>query len=122
MAEVAAPPPTTTPPPPLRQIGPFVVGARLVDDWSIDGLTIDEHGFTVTLRGGAGSARLGVTCAPLGHETPFDLGPAHIFYFNDVPFDSIASAGTALRESVRRAAGEVEVCKAIAAWCAAAGS
>jgi hypothetical protein len=119
-AEVAAPPPT--PSPARRQIGPFVVGARLVDDWSIDGLAIGDRGFTVTLRGSAGSARFGVTCAAFAHKTPFDVGAAHIFYFNDASFDSLAGAGKALRETVRRAAGKVEVCHAIAAWCAASGS
>jgi len=119
-AEVAAPP--APPLPSRRQIGPFVVGTRLVDDWSIDGLTIGDHGFTVTLRGSAGSARFGVTCAAFAHKTPFDVGAAHIFYFNDASFDSLAGAGKTLRETVRRAAGKVEVCHAIAAWCAASGS
>jgi hypothetical protein len=129
-AKVAAPPatlpppsaPPTTPLPPLRQIGPFVVGARLVDDWAIDRLTIGERGFTITLRGGAGNARFEVTCAASEHGSPFDFGAAHIFYSNDVSFDSLEEAGKALRETVRRAAGEVEVCDAIATWCAAVGS
>ena len=122
LAPPAPPPPPATPLPPRRQIGPFVVGAPLVDDWSIDGLAIADHGFTVTLRGSAGSARFGVTCAAFEHKTPFDVGAAHIFYFNDASFDSLAGAGKALRETVRRAAGKVEVCHAIAAWCAAPGS
>ena len=124
-AEVAAPPvtpPPATPLPPLRQIGPFVVGAALVDDWSIDRLTIGERGLTVTLRGGAGNARFEITCAASEYSSPFDLGAAHIFYPNDVSFDSLEGAGKALRETVRRAAGEVEVCDAIAGWCAAPGS
>jgi len=108
-------------PPALRQIGPFVVGATLIDDWSIDRLTIGERGFTITLRGGAGNARFEVTCAS-EHRSPFDLGAAHIFYPNDVSFDSLEEAGKALRETVRRAAREDEVCDAIAAWCAAPGS
>ena len=112
----AAPPPTL--PPPLRQIGPFVVGATLVDDWSIDRLTIGERGFTITLRGGAGNARFEVTCAASEHRSPFDVGPAHIFYPNDVPFASLQKAGKALGEAVRRAAGAVDICEAIAAWCA----
>jgi hypothetical protein len=100
----------------------LVVGTRLVGDWSIDGLAIADHGFTVTLRGSAGSARFGVTCAPFEHKTPFDVGAAHIFYFNDSPFDSLEGTGKALRETVRRAAGKDNVCDAIAAWCAASGS
>src|SRR5262249_53186311 len=110
-----APPPA--PRPPLRQIGPFVLGATLVDGWSIDRLAIGERGFTITLRGGAGNARFDVTCAPSEHNSPFDVGAAHIFYSNDVSFRSIEQAGKALRETVRRAAGAVEVCDAIATWC-----
>jgi hypothetical protein len=121
-ADVPAPPPPAAPLPPLRQIGPFVVGAALVDDWSIDRLTIDERGFTVALRGGAGNARFEVTCATSGYTSPFDLGAAHIFYPNDVAFDSLEGAGKALRETVRRAAGDVDVCDAIAGWRAAPGS
>jgi len=98
------------------------VGATLVDDWSIDRLTIGERGFIITLRGGAGNARFEVTCAASEHTSPFDFGAAHIFYSNDVPFDWLEEAGKALRETVRRAAGEVEVCDAIATWCASPGS
>jgi hypothetical protein len=89
----------------------------VVHDWSIERLTIDERGFVITLRGGAGSARFEVTCAASEHSSPFDVGAAHIFYFNDVPFASLEEAGKALRETVRRAAGEDDVCKAIAMWC-----
>jgi hypothetical protein len=118
------PPPSAPPatlPPPLRQIGPFVVGATMVGDWSIDRLSIGERGFTITLHGGAGIARFEVTCAASEHRSPFDIGAAHIFYPNNVPFDSLRDAGTALRETVRRATREAEVCDAIAAWCAAPG-
>jgi hypothetical protein len=108
---------TPAPRPPLRQIGPFVVGATLVDDWSIDRLAMGERGFTITLRGGAGNARFDVTCAPSEHRSPFDLGAAHIFYSNDVSFRSLEKAGKALRETLRRSAGAVEVCDAIATWC-----
>ncbi len=122
VARVAAPPATPPPEPPspptVQQIGPFVVGTMLVHDWSIDRLTIDERGFVVTLRGRAGNARFAVTCAASEHDSPFDLGAAHILYFNDVPFASLEEAGKALRETVRRAAGEVDVCDAIATWCA----
>jgi hypothetical protein len=125
-AEAAPPPapsaPPTTLPQPLRQIGPFVVGATLVDDWSIDRLTIGERGFTVTLRGGGVNARFEVTCAASEHNSPFDLDAAHVFYPNDVPFDVLQDAGEALRETLRGAAGGTEVCAAIAAWCAAPGS
>jgi len=114
-AQVPAPP--TAPGLPLRQIGPFVVGATLVDDWSIDRLTVAERGFTITLHGGAGNARFEVTCAPSEHRSPFDLGAAHIFYSNDVSFRSLGQAGKALRETLRRAAGAVDVCDAIATWC-----
>jgi hypothetical protein len=114
-AQVPAPP--AAPRPPLRQIGPFVVGATLVDDWSIDRLEIGERGFTITLRGGAGNARFDVTCAPSEHRSPFDVGAAHIFYSNDVSLRSLQGAGKALRETVRRAAGPDEVCDAIATWC-----
>jgi hypothetical protein len=120
-----APPPSAPPatsPPPLRQIGPFVVGATLADDWSIDRLTIGERGFVIALRGSAGTARFEVTCTASEHRSPFDLGAAHIFYSQDVAFDSLEGAGTALREAVRSAAGDVQVCDAIAAWRAAPGS
>jgi len=109
--------PPTTSPPTVQQIGPFVVGAMLVHDWSIDRLTIGERGFVITLRGHAGNARFEVTCAASENNSPFDVGAAHIFYFKDVPFASLEDAGKALRETVRRAAGEVDVCEAIATWC-----
>jgi hypothetical protein len=121
---VTMPPPSeapTTSPPSVQQIGPLVVGATLVHDWSIDRLTIDDRGFVVTLRGGAGNARFAVTCAASDHKSPFDLGAAHIS-FNDVPFASLEEAGKALRETMRRAAGEVDVCEAIATWCATLAS
>jgi hypothetical protein len=126
VAQVAAPPPTappppseppTTSPPTVQQIGPFVVGAMLVHDWAIERLTLGERGFVITLRGRAGNARFEVTCAASEHSSPFDVGAAHIFFFNDVPVDSLQDAGKALRETVRRAAGEVDVCEAIATWC-----
>ena len=93
----------------------------MVDDWSIDRLTIGERGFIITLHGGAGIARFEVTCAASEHRSPFDVGAAHIFYPNNVPFDSVRDVGTALRETVRRTAREAQVCDAIAAWCAAPG-
>ena len=109
--------PPTTAPATVQQIGPFVVGATLVHDWSIERLTIDERGFVITLRGGAGNARFAVTCAAVEHGSPFDVGGAHILYFKDVPVTALEDAGKALRETLRRAAGDVDVCEAIAMWC-----
>ena len=109
-----------TPLPALQRLGPFAVGATLGEGWSIERLEPTERGFTVTLAGRPGRARFELSCAPSEHTSPFDLGPAHIFYSNDVPFAALAGAGNALRDVVRGAAADQDICAALETWRAAA--
>jgi len=115
-------PALATPSQSLRAVGPFAIGAAMGDDWSIQRLEITERGFTITLRGTPGRARFELTCAPSEHASPFDLGAAHIFYSNDVPFAALTGAGNALRDVVRGAAADQDICAALEAWRAAADS
>jgi len=108
------------PPAVLQQVGPFVVGAALDGEWSIAFLATSASAITVTVQGDAGRARFELTCKNAEHESPFDLGPAHIFYSKDLPFEALQGAGNALRDSLRRATADTDPCAAIETWRAAA--
>src|SRR5206468_8019944 len=115
---LAAPAPTPPPsePPPSRRIGPFSLGERVTDDWSIESLGPTEGGFTVTLLGPAGRARFEVNCADVEHRSPFDIGAAHIFYSSDVPFPIVQPLGSVLRDRVRSAVAAQDPCQAVNDW------
>jgi len=114
-----APPPSlaeSAPPRSSQQIGPFSVGDRVTDEWTIETLTPTDGAFTVMLVGPAGHARFEVNCADDEHRSPFDVGSAHIFYSRDVPFPVAQPVGNALRERVRSAAASRDPCQAVTAW------
>ena len=100
----------------LRQIGPFAVGHTLADAWLVESLAITSDGFVVALSGQHGRARFEVTCARSEHRSPFDLGPAHIFYSRHVEFRVLEAAGWALQRQVRDAAEGHDICDALTDW------
>jgi hypothetical protein len=100
----------------LRRIGPFAVGQRLVEDWSVDSLTITDDGLVAALSGGSGRAAFEVSCASSAHSSPFDLGQAHIFYSSDLAFDDLEAVGLAFQAQVRRAAEGQDICDRLLSW------
>lgn len=105
-------------PPPLafRHIGPFSVGQTLADEWSLDSLTNSEEGFIASLSGARGQAAFEITCSPSAHRSPFDFGPAHIFYSSQLEFHDLDALGQAFREEIREATNEENVCEKLADW------
>ncbi len=99
-----------------RRIGPLSLGEHVTDDWLVEALGPTDRGFVVTLRGPAGTARFEVTCADVEHGSPFDVGPAHILYFQDVPFPVVEPIGNALHDRVRRAAAPHDPCQVVKEW------
>jgi hypothetical protein len=105
--------------PALQRFGPFSVG-HAVAGWTIESLTLSDRGVVVALTGAPGRARFELTCAVSELRSPFDLGPAHLFYSNDVEFRDLEAVGQALRARVRSAVGDQDVCTHLASWRAAA--
>lgn len=117
-----APVPSTpaVPAPDLRaRVGPFAVGERAADGWTVETLEIRGAGVIVTLAGAPGRAAFEITCAATPNASPFDLGRAHVFYANTLPFGQLEPAGRAVRQRLRDAAAGREVCDALASWLAA---
>jgi hypothetical protein len=101
---------------PLSQVGPFTVGQTLAAEWSIESLTLSDDGFVAALSGTPGRAAFEVTCSSSPHRSPFDLGPAHIFYSSELQFPDLEAVGLAVRDEVRKAADGGEVCDRVASW------
>ena len=100
----------------FQQVGPFTVGQRLADEWSLDSLTDSEAGFVASLSSERGRAAFEVTCSSSAHRSPFDLGPAHIFYSSQLEFDDLEALGRAFREEIRQATTDENVCEQLADW------
>ncbi len=105
---------------PLRQVGPFAVGQTIANAWSVDSLDVRGAGFVIALSGEPGLASFEITCAASPARSPFDVGPAHIFYPNNVEFRHVEPLGRALQERVRAAAEGQDICKRLESWRAAA--
>ena len=111
-----APSPLAPQTPSLRRIGPFAVGDQVTDAWTIEALTPADGRFTVALRGPTGLARFEVNCTDRDHRSPFDVGPARIFYPGELALEVVRPVGDALRDRVRRAAGQDDPCRAVNQW------
>lgn len=105
----------------LREIGPFRVGQTIAAAWSIDRLEVVPEGFIVRVAGPPGRAHFEITCAPSEHDSPFDIDAAHIFYSDDLPFETLRDAGAALRDTLRdNVADGADVCAVVRSWRGAA--
>ncbi len=113
----SSPPPTLSPTvPPLSRLGPFAVGQRLADEWSVDSVAVDGEAIVAVLAGTPGRAAFQITCAPSEHRSPWHLGPAQIFYSSDMAREDVARAGAAVLQQVQRASEGSDVCAALTQW------
>jgi hypothetical protein len=103
----------------LRQVGPFTVGETVAQAWSIESLQLRESGLLLTLSGEPGRVRFELTCSS-ALSSPFDVGDAHILYWQDMEFQKLEAAGRALQEELRNATGGREVCERLRSWRTAA--
>jgi hypothetical protein len=110
-----APSPLPSQSPPPRRIGPFSLGDRITEEWSIDALSPTDGGFSITLLGPAGRAAFEVNCTDVEHRSPFDAGSAHI-YARDVRFAVVEAVGNVLRDRVWTAARPRDPCEAVKDW------
>jgi len=104
----------------LHAVGPLAVGQRVADDWTVAALDLRDGGVVATLSGPRGQAALELTCTAGPYRSPFDLGPAHIFYSGAVTFDELRPAGEAVQRIVQQASAGGNVCAKLAEWLMAA--
>jgi hypothetical protein len=121
-SELAFPAPTFTlaTVPTLQRVGPFTVGQRLAQTWSVDALDLSDEGFIVTTSGAPGRARFELTCAASQKRSPFDLGGTHIFYSSDLDVRDFEAAAWEVQAQLRRAADGRDTCELVQSWRAAA--
>lgn len=106
--------------PSLQRLGPFAVGQTLADTWSVDSLGLTDDGFVVAVSRQRGRASFELTCASSPHDSPFDLGAAHIFYSSDLELRDFEAAGWQLQAQIREAADGHDICDRVRSWQTAA--
>lgn len=100
----------------LHAVGPLAVGQRVADGWTVAALDLSDGGVVATLSGPRGQVALELTCAATPYRSPFDLGPAHIFYSGALAFDDLRPAGAAVQRIVQHASAGGNVCAKLAEW------
>ncbi len=116
MPRAATPAPTVAV---LRQVGPFAVGQIVAQAWSIESLQLRENGLLLTLAGEPGRARFELTCSS-SPSSPFDVGDAHVLYWQDMEFRKLEAAGRAIQDELRNATQGHGVCEQLRSWRTAA--
>jgi hypothetical protein len=101
----------------LERLGPFSTGQTVARDWSIEALEVGERRFTLALTSHLGRVRFDFTCDPQA-ASPFDLGRGHLSYRTDplLPFATVEPLGQVLRQVVRDAIAQDDVCSAWTHW------
>lgn len=111
---------TVAAPSELRQVGPFSIGEAMTDGWSVDTLELTSDGFVMMLVGEPGRVRFEVTCASSPHRSPFDLGPVHVFFSNNVATKEVDEVGREIQARLRNVGEERVLCDEVRRWRAAA--
>jgi hypothetical protein len=106
----------------LLAVGPFAVGQIFAKNWAVESLSLSDQGVVVAIVGTAGRARFELTCARSDRRSPFDLGPARIFYSSDLDLGELEGAGRALQAYVQETAGDGDLCASLASWRSGAGA
>jgi len=100
----------------LSRLGPFTVGERIADDWSVDSLRVEGEAIVAVLNGAPGRAAFEITCAPSERTSPWRLGRAQVFYSSEMAREDLDRAGAAVVQQVERATEGRDVCDALAQW------
>ena len=88
----------------------------------MESLSLSDQGLVVAIAGTAGRARFELTCARSDKRSPFDLGPARIFYSSDLDLGELEGVGRALQAYVQETAGDGDLCASLASWRSGAGA
>jgi len=99
----------------LGQVGPFTVGQTVGRTWSIESLELRENGLVLALTGELGRVRFELTCAS-SPGSPFDVGDAHLLYWQDMEFQKLETAGRALQQALHDATDGRDVCARLLSW------